>query len=151
MQNEYFSALPRIVQEALGKTAYDTFLHHNPPFAFTGKWKDVKPDMKERWMAVVEAIFNQVETLEGHVSTQLEIFNEARNVLDNAVTRFENIRPTDTNLNNYQLLEWLRSANAEIVNARLLLNRADIAAGLHQDVGDQSTVPVNVPNVRKSE
>lgn len=149
--NNYFQVLPKEVQQALGKAAYDTFLHFNPPFAFTGKWEDVKPDMKARWLAVVEAIFNELQGLEEHVTTRMELFDVAHSVLDEAIKRFEAIRPEDTHLNNYQLLEWLRSAFAEVTNARLLMLRADIAAGNVQHEGDESTLPVNIPNVRLSE
>lgn len=151
MQNNYFQVLPEHVQQALGKAAFDTFIHHVPAFPFTGKWEDVQPDMKARWLAVVESIMNELMGLEEHVTTRMDLFNQAHQVLDDSVRRFEAIRPDDAGFNNYQLLEWLRSAHAEIINARLLMNRADIAAGNHQDTGEESTLPVNIPNVRKSE
>lgn len=136
---------------ALGKAAFDTYLYHEPSFAWTGKWSDVSPAMQGRWLAVVEAVMNELQQLEEHVTTRMQLFNEAHQVLDDSVRRFEAIRLEDAGFNNYQALEWLRSAHAEIINARLLMNRADIAAGNVQHEGDESTLPVSIPNVRKSE
>lgn len=151
MENSYFRVLPRDIQQALGKAAYNAYLHANPPFQFTGQWESMRPEMQARWMTVVEAVFNELQGLQEHVTTKLELFNTAHEVLRAAVERFESISPDDTHLNNYQLLEWLRSAFAEITNARLLMLRADIAAGNVNDSGDESTARVNIPNTRLSE
>lgn len=151
MQNNYFRVLPSDVQQALGKAAFTAYINHPPSFQFSGQWESMKPEMQTRWLAIVEAVMNQLMGLEEHVTTRMEIFNLAHTTLDEAIRRFEAIRPEDTHLNNYQLLEWLRSANAEVINARLLMNRADIEAGHHQDSGDESTVRVTIPNTRLSE
>lgn len=149
MSNNYFQVLPPVTQQALGKAAYNAFLHHPPAFVFTGNWDDRTTELQARWLAVVEAIMNELQGLQETVTTRMEVFNMAQEVLRGAIERFEGIRAEDTHLNNYQLLEWLRSANAEITNARLLMNRADIASGNHEDAED--TAMVRIPNIRLSE
>jgi hypothetical protein len=149
LSNDYFQSLPDETKAALGKVAFDTYLHFDPPFAWTGKWEDVTPAMKTRWLAIVEAVMNALQVQE-YVPSHMELFNQARRVLDESIERFEAIRPEDHSFNNYQWLETLRSANAEIINARLLMNRADIATG-HIGTGDEDTANVRIPNVRTPE
>lgn len=150
MQNPYFQALPDATRMELGRAAFETYLNYEPSFAWTGTWDNLTPQMKLRWMAIVESVMNALQGLEEHVTTHMELFNQAHRVFDEAVQRFEAINPADTDHNNYQLLEWLRSANAEILNARLLMNRADIATGNIGDIGED-TARVVLPNVRIAE
>lgn len=149
--NNYFQVLPNETKLALGKSAFDTFVNFSPEFVWKGRWQDLNPETQSRWLAIVESIMNQLQDLEEYVTTKMQLFNEASRVLDESVQRFESIRADDTSYNNYQLLEWLRSAHAEIINARLLMNRADIAAGNHKDEGDDDTMNVIIPNVSPSE
>ncbi len=151
MANSYFQALPKEKQHELGKVASDAFIHFEPPFQWKGTWADMDSAMQNRWMAVAESIFTQLQGLEEYVTTRMDLFNEAHRVLDDSVKRFEAIRPDDAGFNNYQLLEWLRSAHAEIINARLLMLRADIVAGNVHHSGDESTVRVSIPNVQTGE
>jgi len=151
MENAYFTVLPKSVQWALGKAAYDTFLNHPPAFAFSGKWEDVRPDMKERWLAVVRAIMNALQDQQEFVTTDLMEYNERQRVLADAVERFENWKPDEAYHNNYQQLAQLISLHAEVVNAQLLINRSDFEHGNFQVTGIETTKKVFIPNVGTSE
>lgn len=149
--NEYFRALPEDMQQALGKAAYSAYLYADPPFQFTGKWEGMKPDMQARWLVVVECIMNALQENHETVTGKMETFNELQRVLNDATERFEGIRPQDSFFNNYQLYETLRSALAEVDNARLLMLRANNEQGNVNYSGDENTANVRIPNVHKGE
>jgi len=150
--NNYFQVLPEAIKQALGKAAFDAYLHHPPPFEFIVQWDDLKPEIQARWYAIVETIMNQLQDRNEFVTTELMEYNERARVLADAVERFETWKPDDDIFqNNYQKLTHLISLHGEVVNAQLLISRKDIEQGNFQVKGESDTAKVFIPNVRMSE
>lgn len=149
MQNNYFQVLSLTIQQALGKAAFDAYIHAEPHFQFTGKWEDLKPEMRSRWQVVVEAVMNQIQDMDEFVTTELMAYNERQRVLADATDRFENWKQDEGYHNNYQQLAQLISLHAEVVNAQLLVNRKDIEQGKFQVTGVEDTQRVRIPNISK--
>jgi len=151
IENAFFRALPKEVQVEYGRKAFERFIHYDPPFEHSGKWVDLDEELQDRWMAVVETVFNKMEVHIQVLPSLLQTFNDARQVALEARLYFENIRPEDHNFNNHQWYEHLRAAKAQMDVAQILANRGELAAGLNQIEGDEPTHPVHLPNVRMNE
>lgn len=135
----------------MGKAAFDAFINFPPSFVWNGTWEDSDTNYKARWLAVVENILNQLQDKQEFVTTELMAYNERQRVLADAVERFETWKPDEAYHNNYQQLAQLMSLHAEIINAQLLVNRADIEKGNFQVSGSEDTANVRIPNVRMDE